>query len=182
MVKLINPKIHLNYKDAYSQKLCWISIFTNMNLPWVSKLLSFSFIIFSLPIYGQNTISVKKTSTTITAIYKSSSSETKLNQYYCFKKSGYVYYFTSSLKEKKIIRNCQEQQWLKMNSSPGTYFFYHDSISISPITYSIYGKETTTDFSYIGILDSVSLDVSAVEKQEKTRFKLLFPKPIIIQE
>ena len=153
-----------------------------MKFPWTYKLLSFSFILFSLQVYGQNTISVKKSSTTIEAIFKSSHSETKLNQYYCFKKNGYVYYFTSNLKEKKIIRNCQEQQWLKMNSSPGIYFFYHDSISISPITYSIYGKETTTDFSYIGILDSVSLDVSAVEKQGKTRFKLLFPKPIIIQE
>ena len=150
-----------------------------MKLPWTSKLLVFSIILFSLPIYGQNTISVNKTSTTITAIYKSSSSETKLNQYYCFKKNGYVYYFTSNLKAKKIIKNCKEQQWLKMHSSPGKYFFFHDSISISPITYSIHGEETTNDFSYIGTLDSTHLEISVIGKQEKRLFNILYPNPII---
>jgi len=153
-----------------------------MKFPWTYKLLSFSFILLSLQVYGQNTISVKKTPTTIEAIFKSSHSETKLNQYYCFKKNGYVYYFTSNLKEKKIIRNCQEQQWLKMNSSPGIYVFYHDSISISPITYSIHGEETTNDFSYIGILDSTELNVSAMGKEGKKKFNLLFPNPTISQK
>jgi hypothetical protein len=153
-----------------------------MKLPWTSKLLVFSIILFSLPIYGQNTISVKKTSTTIEAIFKSSHSETKLNQYYCFKKSGYVYYFTSSLKEKKIIRNCQGQQWLKLNSSIGKYFYYQDSIRISPITYSIYGEETISDFFYIAAPDSAGLNVSAMGKEEKKKFNLLFPNPLIIQK
>jgi len=153
-----------------------------MKLPWTSKLLSFSIILFSLPIYGQNTISVNKKSTTIAAIYKSSSSETKLNQYYCFKKSGYVYYFTSSLKEKKIIRNCQGQQWLKLNSSIGKYFYYQDSIRISPITYSIYNEETISDFFYIATLDSAGINVSAMGKEEKKEFNLLFPNPLIIQK
>jgi hypothetical protein len=153
-----------------------------MKLPWTSKLLVFSIILFSLPIYGQNTISVKKTSTTIEAIFKSSHSETKLNQYYCFKKSGYVYYFTSSLKEKKIIRNCQGQQWLKLNSSIGKYFYYQDSIRISPITYSIYGEETISDFFYIAAPDSAGLNVFAMGKEEKKKFNLLFPNPLIIQK
>ena len=150
-----------------------------MKPSWIYKLLSFYFILFSLQVYGQNTISVKKTPTTIEAIYKSSSSEMKLNQYYCFKKSGYVYYFTSSLKEKKIIKNCKEKQWLKMHSSPGKYFFLHNSISISPITYSIHGEETTNDFSYTGTLDSTHLEISVIGKQEKTTFNILYPNQII---
>ena len=150
-----------------------------MKLPWTSKLLVFSIILFSLPIYGQNTISVKKTSTTIEAIFKSSYSETKLNQYYCFKKSGYVYYFTSSLKEKRIIRNCQGQQWLKLNSSIGKYFYYQDSIRISPITYSMYGEETISDFFYIATPDSAGINVSAKGKEEEKKFILLFPNSII---
>lgn len=153
-----------------------------MRLPWTSKLLVFSILLFSLPIYGQNTISVKKTSTAIAAIYKSSSNETKLNQYYCFKKSGYVYYFTSSLKEKKIIRNCQGQQWLKLNSSIGKYFYYQDSIRISPITYSMYSEETISDFFYIAIPDSTGINVSAMGKEEKKKFNLLFPDSLIIQK
>ena len=69
-----------------------------------------------------------------------------------------------------------------MNSSPGIYFFYHDSISISPITYSIHGEETTNDFSYIGILDSTELNVSAIGKEEKKKFNLLFLNPTISQK
>lgn len=153
-----------------------------MKPSWIYKLLSFYFILFSLQVYGQNTISVKKTPTTIEAIFKSSHSETKLNQYYCFKKSGYVYYFTSSLKEKKIIKNCKEKQWLKMHSSPGKYFFLHNSISISPITYAINGEETTNNFSYLAILDSTELNVSAMGKEGKKKFHLLFPNPIISQK
>ena len=153
-----------------------------MKPSWIYKLLSFYFILFSLQVYGQNTISVKKTPTTIEAIYKSSSSEKKLNQYYCFKKSGYVYYFTSSLKEKKIIRNCQGQQWLKLNSSIGKYFYYQDSIRISPITYSMYGEETISDFFYIATPDSAGINVSAMGKEGKKKFNLLFPKPLIIQK
>ena len=153
-----------------------------MKLSWTLKLFSFSILLFSLQISGQNTVSVKKTSTTIEAIYKSSSSETKLNQYYCFKKSGYVYYFTSRLKEKKIIRNCQGQQWLKLNSSLGKYFYYQDSIRISPITYSMYGEETISDFFYVATLDSAGINVSAMDKEEKKKFNLVFPNSLIIQK
>ena len=153
-----------------------------MKLSWTLKLFSFSILLFSLQLNGQNTVSVKKTSTTIEAIYKSSSSETKLNQYYCFKKSGYVYYFTSRLKEKKIIRNCQGQQWLKLNSSVGKYFYYQDSIRISPITYSMYGEETISDFFYVATLDSAGINVSAMDKEEKKKFNLVFPNSLIIQK
>ena len=146
-----------------------------MKLPWTSKLLGLSILLFSLQSNGQNTVSVKKTSTTIEAIYKSLSSETKLNQYYCFKKSGYVYYFSSNLKEKKIIRNCQEQQWLQLNSSVGKYLYYQDSIRISPITYSMYGEETISDFFYIATTDSAGINVSAEGAEEKKKFNLLFP-------
>ena len=150
-----------------------------MKLSWTLKLFSFSILLFSLQLNGQNTVSVKKTSTTIEAIYKSSSSETKLNQYYCFKKSGYVYYFTSSLKEKRIISNCQGQQWLKLNSSIGKYFYYQDSIRISPITYSMYGEETISDFFYVAKPDSAGINVSAMGKEEEKKFILLFPNSII---
>ena len=153
-----------------------------MKLSWTLKLFSFSILLFSLQLNGQNTVSVKKTSTTIEAIYKSLSSETKLNQYYCFKKSGYVYYFTSRLKEKKIIRNCQGQQWLKLNSSIGKYFYYQDSIRISPITYSMYGEETISDFFYVATLDSAGINVSAMDKEEKKKFNLVFPNSLIIQK
>jgi len=144
----------------------------------IYKIFSFSILLFSIQINGQNTISVKKTHSTIDAIFKSNNN-TKLTQYYCFKKNGYVYYFTSSLKDKKIIKNCKEQQWLKMNSSPAVYVFYKDSITISPITYSMYGEETTSDFFYLATLDSIILDVSAVGKEERQRFYLLFPDPIM---
>ena len=150
-----------------------------MKFPWTSKLLVFFILLFSLQVCGQNTISVKKTSTTIEDIYKSSSSETKLNQYYCFKKSGYVYFFSSNLKEKKIIKNCQGQQWLKLYSSVGKYFYYQDSIRISPITYSIYGEETISDFFYIATTDSAGINVSAKGKEEEKKFILLFPNSII---
>jgi hypothetical protein len=153
-----------------------------MKLSWTLKLFSFSILLFSLQLNGQNTVSVKKTSTTIEAIYKSSSSETKLNQYYCFKKSGYVYYFSSNLKEKKIIKNCQGQQWLKLNSSVGKYFYYQDSIRISPITYSMYGEETISDFFYVATLDSAGINVSAMDKEEKKKFNLVFPNSLIIQK
>ena len=153
-----------------------------MKFPWTSKLLGLSILLFSLQSNGQNTVSVKKTSTTIEAIYKSLSSETKLNQYYCFKKSGYVYYFSSNLKEKKIIRNCQEQQWLQLNSSVGKYFYYQDSIRISPITYSMYGEETISDFFYIATTDSAGINVSAKGKEEEKKFILLFPNSLIIQK
>ena len=153
-----------------------------MKLPWTSKLLGLSILLFSLQSNGQNTVSVKKTSTTIEAIYKSLSSETKLNQYYCFKKSGYVYYFSSNLKEKKIISNCQGQQWLQLNSSVGKYFYYQDSIRISPITYSMYGEETISDFFYIATTDSAGINVSAKGKEEKKKFNLLFPNSLIIQK
>lgn len=164
------------------KKLLWISIFTNMKLQWIYKLFSLSLLLISIQICGQNTISVKKTYPTIEAIFKSADNHNKLNQYYCFKKNGYVYYFTSSLKDKKIIQNCKEHQWLKMNSSPGKYIYYQDSITISPITYSMYGKETSNDFFYLATLDSISLNVSAIGKKEKKLFKLLFPNPIIIQK
>ena len=150
-----------------------------MKFPWTSKLLGLSILLFSLQSNGQNTVSVKKTSTTIEAIYKSLSSETKLNQYYCFKKSGYVYYFSSNLKEKKIISNCQGQQWLQLNSSVGKYFYYQDSIRISPITYSMYGEETISDFFYIATTDSAGINVSAKGKEEKKKFNLLFPNLIL---
>ncbi len=150
-----------------------------MKFPWTSKLLGLSILLFSLQSNGQNTVSVKKTSTTIEAIYKSLSSETKLNQYYCFKKSGYVYYFSSNLKEKKIISNCQGQQWLQLNSSVGKYFYYQDSIRISPITYSMYGEETISDFFYIATTDSAGINVSAKGKEEEKKFILLFPNSII---
>ena len=153
-----------------------------MKFPWTSKLLGLSILLFSLQSNGQNTVSVKKTSTTIEAIYKSLSSETKLNQYYCFKKSGYVYYFSSNLKEKKIIRNCQEQQWLQLNSSVGKYLYYQDSIRISPITYSMYGEETISDFFYIATTDSAGINVSAKGKEEEKKFILLFPNSLIIQK
>ena len=153
-----------------------------MKLPWIYNLISLPVILFSTQVCGQNTISVKKTSATIEAIFKSSSSQARENQYYCFKKNGYVYYFNSKLKDKKIIKNCQAQQWLKTYASPGKYYFFHDTISISPLTYSMYGEETTSEFSYIGLLDSVNLDISAIGKNEKTRFNLLFPNPIINQE
>ena len=153
-----------------------------MKLPWTSKLLGLSILLFSLQSNGQNTVSVKKTSTTIEAIYKSLSSETKLNQYYCFKKSGYVYYFSSNLKEKKIISNCQGQQWLQLNSSVGKYFYYQDSIRISPITYSMYGEETISDFFYIATTDSAGINVSAKGKEEEKKFILLFPNSLIIQK
>ena len=151
-----------------------------MKFPWTSKLLGLSILLFSLQSNGQNTVSVKKTSTTIEAIYKSLSSETKLNQYYCFKKSGYVYYFSSNLKEKKIISNCQGQQWLQLNSSVGKYFYYQDSIRISPITYSMYGEETISDFFYIATTDSAGINVSAKGKEEEKKFILLFPNSLII--
>mgnify|MGYP000872368061 FL=1 len=153
-----------------------------MKFPWTSKLLGLSILLFSLQSNGQNTVSVKKTSTTIEAIYKSLSSETKLNQYYCFKKSGYVYYFSSNLKEKKIISNCQGQQWLQLNSSVGKYFYYQDSIRISPITYSMYGEETISDFFYIATTDSAGINVSAKGKEEEKKFILLFPNSLIIQK
>ena len=153
-----------------------------MKLPWIYNIIGLPAILITGQVCGQNTISVKKTSATIEAIFKSSSSQARENQYYCFKKNGYVYYFNSKLKDKKIIKNCQEQQWLKTYASPGKYYFFHDTISISPLTYSMYGKETTNEFSYIGILDSVNLDISAIGKNEKTRFNLLFPNPIINQE
>ena len=153
-----------------------------MKFPWTSKLLGLSILLFSLQSNGQNTVSVKKTSTTIEAIYKSLSSETKLNQYYCFKKSGYVYYFSSNLKEKKIISNCQGQQWLQLNSSVGKYFYYQDSIRISPITYSMYGEETISDFFYIATTDSAGINVSAKAKEEEKKFILLFPNSLIIQK
>ena len=146
-----------------------------MKFPWTSKLLGLSILLFSLQSNGQNTVSVKKTSTTIEAIYKSLSSETKLNQYYCFKKSGYVYYFSSNLKEKKIISNCQGQQWLQLNSSVGKYFYYQDSIRISPITYSMYGEETISDFFYIATTDSAGINVSAKGKEEEKEVYSSFP-------
>ena len=153
-----------------------------MKFPWTSKLLVFFILLFSLQVCGQNTISVKKSLTTIEAIFKSLSSETKLNQYYCFKKSGYVYYFSSNLKEKKIISNCQGQQWLQLNSSVGKYFYYQDSIRISPITYSMYGEETISDFFYIATTDSAGINVSAKGKEEEKKFILLFPNSLIIQK
>ena len=84
-----------------------------------------------------------------------------------------------SIKEKKIIRNCQGQQWLKLNSSLGKYFYYQDSIRISPITYSIYGEETISDFFYIATTDSAGINVSAKGKEEEKKFILLFPNSII---
>ena len=140
------------------------------------NLLSFCIALISLQINAQNTISIKKSSTTIDAIFIYSSKETKLNQYYCFKKSGYVYYFTSSLKKKKIIRYCQGQQWLKLNSVKGKYFHYQNSIKISPITYSMYEEETVNDFYYLATLDSAGLSISAMGIEDKKKFNLLFPK------
>lgn len=139
------------------------------------NLLSFCIALISLQMNAQNTISVKKSSTTIDAIFISSSNDTKQKQYYCFKKSGYVYYFTSSLKKKKIIRNCQGQQWLKLNSVKGKYFHHQNSIKISPITYSMYEEETVNNFYYIATIDSTGLNVSAMGKEDNKKFTLLFP-------
>ena len=146
-----------------------------MKFRWTSKLLNFYIFFCSLHIYGQNTISVKKTSTTIDAIYISSFKEKNKNHYYCFKKNGYVYYFKSHLKEKKIIRNCQGQDWLKLNSSIAIYNYYQDSIKISPITYSMYEEETINGFYYLATLDSTRLNISAMGKEDNKRFTLLFP-------
>jgi len=133
-------------------------------------------------VVSQNTISIKKKQSTIDAIFKSDNNSNKLNQYYCFKKNGYVYYFTSTQKDKKVIKNCKGQEWLKLNSSIGKYISHQDSITISPITYSMYGEETTNDFFYLATLDSIELNVSAMGKEGKKKFNLLFPNPIIIQK
>lgn len=146
-----------------------------MKLFWQPKLLTFYIVLVSIQINAQNTISVKKSSTAIDAIFQSSDNETKQKQYYCFKKSGYVYYFQSAIKEKKIIKNCQGQQWLKLNSVKGKYFHYQNSIKISPITYSMYEEETVNDFYYLGTLDSTGLTISAIGKEDKKKFNLLFP-------
>ena len=147
-----------------------------MKLFWQPKLLSFYILLVSIQINAQNTISVKKSSTAIDAIFQSSDNETKQKQYYCFKKSGYVYYFTSASKEKKIIKNCQGKNWLKLNSSVGKYFYYQDLIKISPITYSMYEEETVNDFYYLSKLNSKGLTISAMGKEDKKKFNLLFPK------
>ena len=148
-----------------------------MKLFWQPKLLSFYILLVSIQINAQNTISVKKSSTAIDAIFQSSDNETKQKQYYCFKKSGYVYYFASASKEKKIIKNCQGKNWLKLNSSVGKYFYYQHSIKISPITFSVHGEETTNDFHYAATLQNTELNISPFGKKHKQKFHLLFPIP-----
>lgn len=153
-----------------------------MKLQQKYKVLLFLLLTSSVSIFGQNTISVKKSSKTLEAIFQSEEQNNKNTSYYCFKKDGYVYFFTSNLKEKKIIQNCKEQQWLKTNSTRGSYLFHHDSITISPITYSVYGEEQTNDFYYIATLLNTQLKVVAVGKKTKKRFNLLYPIPLVIEK
>ena len=145
--------------------------------------LTYNIIVFltiftSVSVTGQNKISVKKSYPTFDAIYQSTVKNGKLYQYYCFKKSSYVYFFSSALNTKKIIKNCSNKDWVKSNASQGKYIYYNDSITIIPVIYSPIGNEVTSDYFYIAVIDSLKMNVSSVGNSNKTTFNLLFPKPI----
>ena len=46
----------------------------------------------------------------------------------------------------------------------------------------MYGEETISDFFYVATLDSAGINVSAMDKEEKKKFNLVFPNSLIIQK
>lgn len=134
--------------------------------------------------FGQNTISIKKNYPTIEAIFKADVRDSKTAKYYCFKKDGYVYGFNSNLNRKKVIKNCSINNWLKQNSIKAQYIYKRDSVLIYPISYSIIGEETTTEFCYFGDIDSTTLHISAIGQPagNKYKFDLFYPAPLVIEK